>query len=71
MTPYNPLKGVPLLSYYLIEIKQFADFETPQIEEILFTSRDKQELIDLCHKNKWAIDSLDSWNTHYIKYKLL
>jgi hypothetical protein len=45
MKPYNPKRGVPLFSYYLSEILSFGDFECPQEERILFTSRRKNRLL--------------------------
>lgn len=70
MKKYNPLKGIPRFSYY---ITQFMDFETPEETRILFSSRSKQELVDLCIKNDWACyeakNPQSGWYTHYIKYR--
>jgi hypothetical protein len=72
MEKYNPINGVPRSSYFLREITQFADFEVSQEERILFTSKNKQELIDLCQKNNWPCPdcgNADSWHTHFIEYR--
>ncbi len=72
MHKYNPLHGVPELSYYLVETTQFGDFEVEEKERILFYSGDRQELVDLCIKNNWACPenkNFDSWYTHHVLYK--
>ena len=73
MKEYNPISGVPEFCYFLKEITQFADFETPEQEKILFTSKCKQELIDLCQRNNWPCpdcgNDASGWYTHYIEYR--
>jgi hypothetical protein len=72
MKEYDPLNGIPRYSYYLVETTQFADFEVSQQERILFTSRNKQELVDLCMNNNWACpdcnNDVSGWYTHHIEY---
>ena len=75
MKPYNPIFGVPLLSYYLTEITQFADFEQPHQEKIIYTSMNKDELVELCKKNNWACpdvgNSVSGWYTHHIDCRII
>lgn len=74
MKEYNELTGVPRFCYYLEETVQFLDFETPEIKKILYVSRTKQPLIDLCLRNNWACyecKNADSWYTHEIKWRSL
>lgn len=70
---YDPTKGVPHGSYYLKEIKQFLDFEIPEITEITYISTDKQSLLDLCIKNNWgcyeAGNDTSGWATHSVHYQ--
>lgn len=56
MQKHNALDSIPKNWYYLVQIIQHADFETEQIEKILFVSENKQDLMDLYNKNNW-----DSW----------
>jgi len=71
MKKYNRVEGVPKGSYYLLEITVFGDFECPQEERILFTSDNRQELVDLCFKNNWACpdckNDASGWYTHFIE----
>ena len=70
---YNPIWGVPRNRYYLGKITCFGDFECPQEEKILYYSKNKQELLDLCLKNNWSISELDNsingcgWHEYYIE----
>lgn len=69
ISKYDRLAGVRPLDYYLCRIHQFADFEIDQIETILFTCEDKQELIDFCAKRGYDIRETcpnDSWLLFYI-----
>jgi hypothetical protein len=72
ITKYNALSGVPRFHYYLKEITQFGDFEVSQEERILYSSPNKQDLIDLCHQNNWdcpdAKSGRSGWETHHILY---
>jgi len=65
---YHQLDGVPKNSYFLAEVKQFADFETPQIEEILFHSPNEEELKVFCKTNNWDLEG--PWAIYYIGQKL-
>lgn len=74
MKPYSPLKGVPRLSYYLEKIMCFGDMGIKEERKILFTSRNKQELIDLCLQNKWSCyecgNDHSGWYEYSIGYRL-
>jgi hypothetical protein len=72
MKQYNPLDGVPA-GFWYVEYVQFADFEVPEKTQILFISKDKQELIDHCRNHglecREAENSKSGWVDHFIKYR--
>lgn len=67
MSEYSPTWGVPFFSYYLVQILAFADFEVQQEEKILYTSRKKQDLVDLCEHNNWRLTG--DWCEYEIRYR--
>lgn len=69
MKKYDSVKGVPPFHYYLREITQFADFETPQEEHITYVSEDKEELVKFCKDNNLNYQNGTAWQTHFIEYR--
>ncbi len=71
MKKYNPVEGVPVGHYFLSQILAFADFEVDQQEKILFTSENKQDLIDYCSGQGQYLSLDGGWATAYIKQRLI
>ena len=69
---YDPIKGIPRFSYYLVSI--WCDGMREE-EHPLYHCRFKKPLLKLCKERNWSIEELEEtssgWYECYLKYRIL